>query len=366
MVAVHLYTYPSPCACAPGASAPDTELRAGIQASRGPVALPEAGHAGQSRVRRRDVVGSGDPTSERAVTAQTIPLAGAQRSVRLPRLAFHTHIQFSFWRSQRSCNDVEDAQALPLRRLGAYNPHRIRHRKGADAAKIWWRLPMKVLVVTSRPLIGKSIANLVEHCTTGEPTDEPIKTRQSEPSEAIKVVRNWRADLILIDGTMALRPVIPSVWALTDAFPDAHVVVLGTQDDEASIDEVVTAGAAGFVSAEASADVLIRTLRGVLRGELGLPRTAARRAVRQLRSLAQANTSRISADARASLTRREREIFGLVRQGLRSREIAEHLSIAEATVYKHIQNILGKLQVRSRTQAIFLTAPDLDQPLSME
>lgn len=221
---------------------------------------------------------------------------------------------------------------------------------------------MKVLVVSNRPLIGLSIANLIQYSAA----DELTETRQCEPSAAIEVVRGWQPDLILVDGTVALAPVISSVWALTDAFPDAHVVVLGPQDDEATVDEVIAAGADGFVSAEASADVLTRTLRGVLRGELGLPRIAARRAVRQLRSLAQANTSRISADAHASLTRREREIFDLVRQGLRSREIAEHLCIAEATVYKHIQNILGKLQVRSRTQAIFLTEHDQDQPLPVE
>jgi DNA-binding CsgD family transcriptional regulator len=52
------------------------------------------------------------------------------------------------------------------------------------------------------------------------------------------------------------------------------------------------------------------------------------------------------------LTQREREIFELVRRGMRSREIGERLFIAEATVYKHIQNILDKLHVHSRTQAI--------------
>lgn len=221
---------------------------------------------------------------------------------------------------------------------------------------------MKILVVSSRPLIGLSVANLVRQSTT----DELTETRHCEPAEAIEFVRGWQPELILVDGTVVPGPMISSVWALTNAFPDIHVVVLGPQDDEAAVDEVVAAGADGFVSAEASADVLIRTLHGVLRGELGLPRVAARRAVRQLRRLAQANTSRISADARASLTRREREIFEFVRQGLRSREIAEHLCITEATVYKHIQNILGKLRVRSRAQAIFLAEDDLNQPLSVE
>jgi two-component system, NarL family, nitrate/nitrite response regulator NarL len=60
-------------------------------------------------------------------------------------------------------------------------------------------------------------------------------------------------------------------------------------------------------------------------------------------------------DSRNKHTTREREIFELVRKGLRSHEIAQQLFIADSTVYKHIQNILDKLNVRNRTQALIVS-----------
>jgi DNA-binding NarL/FixJ family response regulator len=78
--------------------------------------------------------------------------------------------------------------------------------------------------------------------------------------------------------------------------------------------------------------------------------------VRLLRQAARAPISAPSVKLNGKLTPREQQVFDLVRSGLRSREIADQLSIAEATVYKHIQNILDKLQVHSRTQAIFLSS----------
>ncbi|MGZ6389015.1 MAG: response regulator transcription factor [Ktedonobacterales bacterium] len=101
--------------------------------------------------------------------------------------------------------------------------------------------------------------------------------------------------------------------------------------------------------------MLANTLKGVAQGELGLTRQDARQVVHHLRQAARARTSPLLPEVEDSLTPREQEVFELVRRGLRSREIAQQLTIADATVYKHIQNILEKLRVHSRTQAIFMS-----------
>jgi DNA-binding NarL/FixJ family response regulator len=122
----------------------------------------------------------------------------------------------------------------------------------------------------------------------------------------------------------------------------------------------VSAGGDGYLAWDAGEDALVATLRAVLDGELGISGRAARSVVRELRRAAKLHTTR--AEVSAALTTREQEVFDLVRQGTRSHDIAELLCIADATVYKHIQNILDKLHVRSRAQAIMLAELDIPDP----
>jgi DNA-binding NarL/FixJ family response regulator len=117
------------------------------------------------------------------------------------------------------------------------------------------------------------------------------------------------------------------------------------------------AGADGFVVWDAHDTALWDTLCTVQQGGLGLPGDLALRVVRHLRQQLRAPAPRAS-DASAKLTLREQEIFDLVRRGMRSRDIAQRLTITKGTVDKHVQNILDKLNVHSRTQALFLAGDE--------
>jgi DNA-binding NarL/FixJ family response regulator len=216
---------------------------------------------------------------------------------------------------------------------------------------------MKVLVVSDHTLIGQSLVTSLRSLSSGE----PIEASHCDPSTVIGCLYESGPDVVLLEGSIDFARAVSTARMLIGEVPDARIVVLGREADEASTYEAISAGADGYLTGEVSLDTLASTLSGVMRGELGLSRTVALRVVRQLRRAARARSGPLPLELEGKLTRREREVFDLVRRGLRSREVAEHLSIAEGTVYKHIQSILDKLQVHSRTQAIFVSAERPEQ-----
>lgn len=210
---------------------------------------------------------------------------------------------------------------------------------------------MRILVVSNHQLVGQSLVGTLRRGEGGP----PVEAELCEAAQAVAVAFASAPDVVVVEGVVDFASGLALVRLLTDGLPGLHVVMLGADDDEASIYEAVSAGADGFLAGDASLDTLPRTLVGVTQGELGLPRAAAMRVVRQLRRAARQQRAQPAYDTRGILTQREQEVFDLVRQGLRSREISERLTIAEATVYKHIQNVLEKLNVHSRAQAIVAT-----------
>lgn len=210
---------------------------------------------------------------------------------------------------------------------------------------------MRILVVSNHQLVGQSLVSTLRRGEVGP----PVEAEFCEAARAVAVATASAPDVVLVEGVVDFASGLALVRLLTDSLPGLHVVMLGTDDDEASIFEAVNAGADGFLAGDASLGMLPRMLAGVTQGELGLPRVAALRVVRQLRRAARQQRTQPAYDTGGMLTQREQEVFALVRQGMRSREISERLTIAEATVYKHIQNVLEKLNVHSRAQAIVVT-----------
>jgi two-component system NarL family response regulator len=209
---------------------------------------------------------------------------------------------------------------------------------------------MRVLIISDHALIGQSLVAMLRNL----PPNEALEAQLSDSASAIERARTSIPDVVLIEAIAEFGNGVAAVRGLAEAAPGVRLVVLGAGEDEASIYEAVSAGAHGYVPSETSPDAVAATLRGVQRGELGLSRVAALRLVQQLSRQVQTQRPKVSAEALSKLTQREQEILALMRQGLRSREMAQRLYIADATVYKHIQNILDKLHVHTRTQAILM------------
>jgi DNA-binding NarL/FixJ family response regulator len=213
---------------------------------------------------------------------------------------------------------------------------------------------MRVLVVSNHTLIGTSLVASLQALRL----DDAVEAQLCQSPRIGEVVHAWKPQVILMEAAVDFVGAISTLSGLLGEVPDARVVLIGREADDATIYEAIFRGADGYLTGDVSLETLARTLKGVALGELGLTRRAARQVIAQLRQAAHARPAASVVTTRDNLTPREQEVFDLVRRGLRSREIAQHLTIADATVYKHIQNILDKLHVHSRTQAIFLSGPN--------
>jgi DNA-binding NarL/FixJ family response regulator len=116
--------------------------------------------------------------------------------------------------------------------------------------------------------------------------------------------------------------------------------------------EALRAGASGFLLKRTPATELVNAIRVVAAGEALLAPSVTRRLLDEFARRPQAD--RPSPEALDDLTAREREVLGLVAQGMSNREIADHLFVSEGTVKTHIKRIFFKLGLRDRTQAVIL------------
>jgi RNA polymerase sigma factor (sigma-70 family) len=215
---------------------------------------------------------------------------------------------------------------------------------------------MKVLVISNHKLLGHSLVAMLEHPDV--PQDEALEVSLCDSVSAVARLRESRAEVVLVEAISHFGDGIATLRTMKNAFPVIAAMMLGVADDEASVYESILAGADGYLTHHAPSSTLVATLLGLKRGEIGLSRTATLRVIRRLRHALETRVPRLSREVSRKLTPREREVFELVCQGMRSREIAQELGLAEATIYKRVQSILQKLQVKSRTQAILANERD--------
>ena len=163
-------------------------------------------------------------------------------------------------------------------------------------------------------------------------------------SSAIDAAVEAHPDVLIVD--IGTQGGVAVVRLARQRLPDAKIVAFAVDDSEQEILACAEAGVAGFVCRDASTTELAAIVRSAVRDEIVCsPRIAASlfRRVASLAGRAPAPTD--------TLTLREREVLGLMRDGLANKEIAAELHIAEATVKNHVHNVLEKLQVQRRAQA---------------
>ena len=152
-------------------------------------------------------------------------------------------------------------------------------------------------------------------------------------------------DVVVVDtatheGPLSLRTVVSTL--------QAPIVVLGAPDEERDVIALAELGVVGFVERDASLNELVGAVISAAEGEASFP---PRIATTLLRRVSSAATQRVETNV-SSLTAREREIVQLIAEGLSNKEIARSLYIEVATVKNHVHNILEKLQVSRRTDAV--------------
>ena len=171
--------------------------------------------------------------------------------------------------------------------------------------------------------------------------------------EALDLVAAHRPAVVLMDLRMPVLDGAAATALLRRDHPEVAVLVLTTFDDDASIAAALAAGARGYLTKDASRTDLALAIRTVARGQSTFTATVADRLLNGL-GQARSGASASPAAELGGLTVREREVLGLIGQGLNNTEIAERLFVSTATVKTHINNLFAKLDLRDRAQAVRL------------
>jgi two-component system, NarL family, nitrate/nitrite response regulator NarL len=173
----------------------------------------------------------------------------------------------------------------------------------------------------------------------------PVSTA-ADLDEALRALEDEPAQIVLIG--LSAGYTVPACAALTRARPEARVVALAV-DSTDTVLAAVEAGVAGYVPQDASLGDLVSTLQSVSRGEMPCSPRVAAELCRRLAQLAPYNEPALE---RPGLTVREREVFELVQKRFSNKEIADRLCIEVPTVKNHVHNVLDKLHVHKRDEAV--------------
>ena len=166
------------------------------------------------------------------------------------------------------------------------------------------------------------------------------------PDDAVRKCAELGPGIVLVDHAMAES--LRTIRLIAESQPDTRAIVLGVLESEEQVMACAEAGAAGYVTREASLEELVMTIESAARGEL---RCSARIAATLLRQVSRRASGWRDTPERSPLTARELEIVRLIEQGLSNKEIAGRLGIQVATVKNHVHNLLDKLRVRHRADA---------------
>ncbi len=169
--------------------------------------------------------------------------------------------------------------------------------------------------------------------------------------EALACALRTQPDIVLMDLRMPHCDGLAATRLLRERMPNVKVVILTASDDDEDLFAAIRAGAHGYLLKNVAPDELVRLLEGIGNGEAAISGCMASRLLVQFASSAKAATA-ISPPAAHVLTAREVEVLRCVAAGNSNREVAQMLAISENTVKNHLRNILDKLHLANRVQAV--------------
>ncbi len=206
--------------------------------------------------------------------------------------------------------------------------------------------PIGVLLVDDQSLLREGLRTLLElH------GDLRVVGEAGDGVEAERLVERLRPRVVLMDLRMPRQGGVETTRRIAARWPDVHVLVLTTYDDDELVFDSIEAGAAGYLLKDVGSDVLAEAVRATARGEAPLQPSIARKVLRRLRS-GRSDAGRAEPPPLDEpLTGRELDVLRLLATGATNREIADRLALTEGTVKNYISAILAKTGLRDRTQA---------------
>jgi len=192
---------------------------------------------------------------------------------------------------------------------------------------------IRILVADDHFVVRMGLTALVNT----EP-DLEVVGQAADGKQAVEEFEKHSPDLVLMDLRMPVKDGISATAEIRAKHPNARVLMLTTFDGDTDIHRAMQAGAQGYVLKNSTGDKLIPALRAVAAGQRWIPKEIATR-------LASRNMFE-------DLTPRELQVLEQMAKGLANKEIADVLNITAHTVKDHLKNILGKLHVADRTEAV--------------
>jgi DNA-binding NarL/FixJ family response regulator len=201
---------------------------------------------------------------------------------------------------------------------------------------------LRVLVVDDHSVVRRGVVSYLDVLddvdVAGEATDGKDALDQLHALDT----RGMLPDVVLMDLQMPRMDGVAATAEIARRFPSVRVVILTSFGEIERVHAALQQGAAGYLLKDAGAAEVAAALYAAARDEVFLDAAVARRLAQEIRG---------PRSGLAALTAREREILALVAAGMSNKEIAAELVISERTARTHVSNVLGKLNLTSRTQA---------------
>jgi DNA-binding NarL/FixJ family response regulator len=198
---------------------------------------------------------------------------------------------------------------------------------------------IRLMIVDDHAVVRAGLHRLLE-----QTTDISVVAEAVDGADALVRMQEQVPEVVLMDLSMPGIDGIEATRRIMASWPKTRVVALTSFSDRERVLGMLDAGASGYVLKDSSPDELVRAVRAAAEGGVPLAPVAAA-------TLMNTRAERTAAD---TLTARERDVLGLLAQGLQNRGIAERLGISEATVKAHLTHIYQALDVPDRTSAALL------------
>ena len=211
--------------------------------------------------------------------------------------------------------------------------------------------PIRVLIADDHALFRRGL----EMVLAGEAGLELVG-EASDGAEAVAVATEVVPDVVLMDIRMPKITGIEAARQMKEVAPSAKIVMLTISDEEEDLFEAIRAGASGYLLKDIPLDELADSVRAVYGGQSLINPSMAGKLLTEFATLARRDSEDEPAKHAPApkLTDREMEVLRLVARGLNNRDIAKELFISENTVKNHVRNILEKLQIHSRMEAVMI------------
>jgi DNA-binding NarL/FixJ family response regulator len=205
---------------------------------------------------------------------------------------------------------------------------------------------LRVLVCDDHALFRRGLKMVLD-----EEPDLELVGEASDGAEVVVRAQELMPDVILMDVRMPKRSGIEAAGEIKDSLPHVKILMLTISDDEADLYEAIKAGASGYLLKEIPIEEVADAIRSVWAGQSRISPSMASKLLTEFAAMTKASDEKPQMPA-PKLTDREMEVLRLVAKGLNNRDIAGRLFISENTVKNHIRNILEKLHLHSRMEAV--------------